>query len=40
VNAGLDLLFAAGLGMDCRHVTEGPGRIAVRWESATAAIPG
>jgi len=40
VNAGFDLLFAAGLGMDCRHVTEGPGRIALRWESATAAIPG
>jgi tRNA(Ile)-lysidine synthase len=40
VNAGFDLLFAAGLGMDCRHVTEGPGRVALRWESATAAIPG
>jgi tRNA(Ile)-lysidine synthase len=40
VNAGLDLLFAAGLGMDCRHVTEGPGRVELRWESATAAIPG
>ncbi len=39
VNAGFDLVFAAGLGMDCRHVTEGPGRIALRWESATAAIP-
>jgi tRNA(Ile)-lysidine synthase len=40
VNAGFDLLFAAGLGMDCRHVSDGPGRIALRWESATAAIPG
>jgi tRNA(Ile)-lysidine synthase len=40
VNAGFDLLFAAGLGMDCRHVTDGPGRIALRWESATPAIPG
>jgi tRNA(Ile)-lysidine synthase len=40
VNAGFDLLFAAGLGMDCRHVTEGPDRVALRWESATAAIPG
>jgi tRNA(Ile)-lysidine synthase len=38
--AGFDLLFAAGLGMDCRHVTEGEGRIALRWESATATIPG
>jgi tRNA(Ile)-lysidine synthase len=40
VNAGFDLLFAAGLGMDCRHVTEGRERVALRWESATAAIPG
>jgi tRNA(Ile)-lysidine synthase len=40
VNAGLDLLFAAGLGMDCRHVADGPGRVALRWESATPAIPG
>jgi tRNA(Ile)-lysidine synthase len=40
VNAGFDLLFAAGLGMDCRHVTEGRGRVALRWESATPAIPG
>jgi tRNA(Ile)-lysidine synthase len=40
VNAGFDLLFAAGLGMDCRHVTEGPGRVALRWESATPAIQG
>jgi tRNA(Ile)-lysidine synthase len=40
VNAGFDLLFAAGLGMDCRHMTEGRGRIALRWESTTPAIPG
>jgi tRNA(Ile)-lysidine synthase len=40
VNAGFDLLFAAGLGMDCRHVADGPGRVTLRWESATAAIPG
>jgi tRNA(Ile)-lysidine synthase len=40
VNAGFDLLFAAGLGMDCRHVGEGPGRIALRWESTSVPIPG
>ena len=34
VSSGLDLLFAAGLGMDCRHVSEGEGRIILRWESA------
>ena len=39
VNAGFDLLFAAGLGMDCRHVNDGPGRVALRWESAAPAIP-
>jgi tRNA(Ile)-lysidine synthase len=39
VNAGFDLLFAAGLGMDCRHVGNGPGRVALRWESAAQAIP-
>jgi tRNA(Ile)-lysidine synthase len=33
VSSGFDLLFAAGLGMDCRHVSEGEGRIALRWES-------
>jgi tRNA(Ile)-lysidine synthase len=33
VSSGFDLLFAAGLGMDCRHVAEGEGRIALRWES-------
>lgn len=31
--ADRDLLFAAGIGMDCRHVAEGQGaRIALRWE--------
>jgi tRNA(Ile)-lysidine synthase len=34
VSSGLDLLFAAGLGTDCRHVSEGEGRISLRWESA------
>jgi tRNA(Ile)-lysidine synthase len=34
VSSGFDLLFAAGLGMDCRHVSEGEGRIALRWEAA------
>lgn len=39
VSSGFDLLFAAGLGMDCRHVSEGSegsegeGRIALRWEA-------
>ena len=33
VSAGMDLLFAAGLGMDCRHVGDGPDRIALRWET-------
>ena len=33
VSSGFDLLFAAGLGMDCRHVSEGEGRIQLRWES-------
>jgi tRNA(Ile)-lysidine synthase len=33
VCAGFDLLFAAGLGMDCRHVKQGEGRIALRWQA-------
>jgi len=37
VNAGFDLLFAAGLGMDCRHVEESAERIALRWESTAGA---
>jgi tRNA(Ile)-lysidine synthase len=32
VSSGIELLFAAGLGMDCRRVSEGEGRIALRWE--------
>jgi tRNA(Ile)-lysidine synthase len=34
VTRGTELLFAAALGMDCRHVSEGPDRIALRWESS------
>jgi tRNA(Ile)-lysidine synthase len=34
VSSGAELLFAAGLGMDCRHVSEGEGRIALRWQTA------
>jgi tRNA(Ile)-lysidine synthase len=34
VSSGFDLLFAAGLGMDCRFVSEGEGRIALRWQPA------
>jgi tRNA(Ile)-lysidine synthase len=34
VSSGFDLLFAAGLGMDCRFVSEGEGRIALRWQTA------
>jgi tRNA(Ile)-lysidine synthase len=33
VSSGAELLFAAGLGMDCRHVSEGEGRIALRWHA-------
>jgi tRNA(Ile)-lysidine synthase len=34
VRTAADVLYAAGLGMDCRHVSEGAGqRIALRWES-------
>ncbi len=34
VSAGADLLFAAGIGMDCRHfVTGTAARIALRWET-------
>jgi tRNA(Ile)-lysidine synthase len=32
VSSGPALLYAAGLGMDCRFVSEGEGRIALRWE--------
>ena len=40
VSAGFDLLFAAGIGMDFRHVDEGQGRIALRWESTAQAAFG
>ena len=34
VSRGRDLLFAAGIGMDCHHLVEaGEGGIALRWES-------
>ena len=36
VSAGPDLLYAAGLGMDCRHLGEGSGRIALRWVAISA----
>lgn len=34
---GAELLFAAGLGMDCRHADDGEGRIALRWETVHQA---
>lgn len=33
VSSSSDLLYAAGLGMDCRYLQEGAGRIALRWET-------
>jgi len=33
VSSGVELLFAAGLGMDCRRLSEGEGRIALRWQA-------
>jgi tRNA(Ile)-lysidine synthase len=33
VSSGFELLFAAGLGMDCRRLSEGEGRIALRWQA-------
>jgi tRNA(Ile)-lysidine synthase len=36
VSSGAELLFAAGLGMDCRRLSEGPGRVNLRWEAAPA----
>jgi tRNA(Ile)-lysidine synthase len=33
VSSGFDLLFAAGLGLDCRFASEGEGRIALRWQT-------
>ncbi|RZJ84382.1 MAG: tRNA(Ile)-lysidine synthetase, partial [Massilia sp.] len=37
VSRGRELLFAAGIGMDCAHVLEGgEDRIELRWEAKTA----
>ena len=36
VSAGIGLLYAAGLGMDCRCLSEGAGRIVLRWASDPA----
>jgi tRNA(Ile)-lysidine synthase len=34
VFSGLDLLFAAGVGMDCKHLCEGDGeQITLRWQA-------
>jgi tRNA(Ile)-lysidine synthase len=33
VKAARDLLFAAGIGMDCQHVGSGAGRIRLRWQA-------
>ncbi|WP_081934037.1 tRNA lysidine(34) synthetase TilS [Massilia sp. 9096] len=32
VSSGFELLFAAGVGMDCQRLSDGPDRIALRWE--------
>jgi tRNA(Ile)-lysidine synthase len=32
---GKELLFAAGIGLDCEHVAAGPGRVVLRWEART-----
>jgi tRNA(Ile)-lysidine synthase len=37
VSSGFELLFAAGLGMDCRRLSSGPDRVALRWTSTPAA---
>ena len=37
VSTGFELLFAAGLGMDCHRLGDGPGRIALRWVATSAA---
>ncbi|WP_323144251.1 tRNA lysidine(34) synthetase TilS [Massilia phyllosphaerae] len=33
VSSGIDLLYAAGLGMDCHYLQQGAGRVALRWET-------
>jgi tRNA(Ile)-lysidine synthase len=37
VSAGFELLFAAGLGMDCHRLLSGPERIVLRWEASHTA---
>jgi tRNA(Ile)-lysidine synthase len=34
VGNGSELLFAAGLGMDCRHLGDGADRVALRWQAS------
>jgi tRNA(Ile)-lysidine synthase len=37
VYRGRDVLFAAGIGMDCRHFSEaGESLVALRWEASSA----
>ena len=33
VHAGKELIFAAGIGMDCKHLGTGVGRIRLRWQA-------
>ncbi len=33
IHAGKDLIFAAGIGMDCKHLGVGVGRIRLRWQA-------
>ncbi|MYM67919.1 tRNA lysidine(34) synthetase TilS [Pseudoduganella sp. FT55W] len=33
VKSAKDLLFAAGIGMDCQHVSSGAGRVRLRWQA-------
>ena len=33
VHAGKELIFAAGIGMDCKHLGVGAGRIRLRWQA-------
>jgi tRNA(Ile)-lysidine synthase len=37
VSTGFELLFAAGLGMDCHRLSQGPDRIALRWVATATA---
>jgi tRNA(Ile)-lysidine synthase len=38
VSSGVELLFAAGLGMDCHRLSDGAERIVLRWESTVKAV--